>query len=150
MWKIQNSKFQKSKTVLFVKTPEKKIFQKMFERIQKRFEGGVAFWSFGSPESHVNETEQNCEKLKTQNFKTPKQYVCEDHWEENSENVWKDLKAIWGRSSVCKFRLPVSGEVSGLTKNWKIHKKNVYFHNGSAPGEATTEIWKESAQSVRR
>ncbi len=27
------------------------------------------------------------EKSKTQNFKTPKQYFCEDHSEENSEKV---------------------------------------------------------------
>ena len=73
--------------------------------------------------SHVKEKEkQNLEKSKTQNFKNPKQYLyfCEDHWEKNSEKVWKDLKMIWGDSSVLKFSL-AQGRM--LTKTKNIHKK---------------------------
>ncbi len=42
--KTQNFKNPKQ---YFVRNTEKEI-QKKFERIQKWFEGGVAFWSFGS------------------------------------------------------------------------------------------------------
>ncbi len=42
--KLKISKIQNN---TFVRTTEKKI-QKQFERIQEWFEGGVAFWSFGS------------------------------------------------------------------------------------------------------
>ena len=45
--------------------------------------------------------------METQNLKYPKQYFCEDHWEENSGNVWKDLKAIWGSFSVLKVLAPI-------------------------------------------
>ncbi len=78
------SKFQRR---TFVKPIEKKIHEN-FQTILLWFEVVVAFWIFAPIESHVNENEkQNCEKLETQNFKNPKQYFCEDHWEENSK-VW--------------------------------------------------------------
>ncbi len=56
MSKIKNSKFQKSKNSTFVRIAEKKI-QKKFEKMQKWFEGGVGFWSFGSHGVPVNENE---------------------------------------------------------------------------------------------
>ena len=39
-----------------MRTTEKKIQEKV-EKIQKRYEGGVAFWSFGM-RSHVNKNEK--------------------------------------------------------------------------------------------
>ncbi len=51
-------------------------------------------------------TKKNPEKSKTPNFKNPKQYFCQDQWEENSEKVWKDSKVIWGRSSFGFDRVP--------------------------------------------
>ena len=74
----------------FVCTTEKKV-QKKFEKIQKCFE----FWIFGSHRVLCErKRKKNREKLRTQNFKNPKQYLCEDQWEENSEKVWKESKAI--------------------------------------------------------
>ncbi len=31
-------------------------------------------------------------KQETQNFKTSQQYLCEDHWEENSREIWNNAK----------------------------------------------------------
>ncbi len=45
--KNQELKIAKIQDSTFLRTTEKKI-KKKFERIQKWFEGGVAFWSFGS------------------------------------------------------------------------------------------------------
>ncbi len=76
-----------------------KNIQKKFERIQKWYEGGVAFWSFGSHRSHVKENE----KQKSWNIVNPKfqkkkskTVLCVDNWEEISEKIWKDLKVIVG------------------------------------------------------
>ncbi len=44
-------------------------------------------------------------RSETQSFKNPKQHFCDDHWEENSDKVWKDSRVIWGRSIVLKFWL---------------------------------------------
>ncbi len=51
--KLEISKIQNS---TFVRIAEKKI-QKKFEKMQKWFEGGVGFWSFGSHGVPVNENE---------------------------------------------------------------------------------------------
>ncbi len=47
-------------------------------------------------------------KLKISNNQT---YFCEDHWEDNSEQVWKRLAAIWKESSVLKCSLPSGSRV---------------------------------------
>ncbi len=62
--RIRNSKFEKKiQNSTFVRTTEKKI-QKKFEKIQKWFEGRVAFEVLTSIGSHVNENEKkNREKL---------------------------------------------------------------------------------------
>ncbi len=55
--KIGNLKFKKIKNSTFVRTTEKKIQEKV-EKIQKWFEGGVAFWSLAPIGSYVNENEK--------------------------------------------------------------------------------------------
>ncbi len=101
----------------------------------------------------LTKTNKIPEKSKTQNFKTPKQYFCEDHWEEILEKVWEDSKEIWGRSSVLKFWLPYGPMLTKTKKNPKKSKKKNFFFSkmkknvwGYGPGEARTEIWKQSMQ----
>ena len=60
----------------------------------------------GFPIGHNGEILKKSLKIVSSKFQNPKQHFCEDHWEENSEKVWKDSKVIWGRSSVLKFWLP--------------------------------------------
>ena len=40
------------------------------------------------------ENEKYREKLENQNFKNPKEKFCDEHWEENSGEVWKNSKVI--------------------------------------------------------
>ena len=65
------------------------------------------------------------EKSKTQNFKNPKQYLCEDNSEKKSEKVWKDSKVIWGRSSVLKFLALIGSHVNMV--NTKTNKNSPKF-----------------------
>ncbi len=73
-WKIK-----KKKKKTFGRTTEKKI-QKKFERIQKWFEGGVAFLNIGS---HVNENENIVKKWKQKISKMKKTL---DIWPRGSHN----------------------------------------------------------------
>ncbi len=59
IFKKRNVKFSKIQDSTFVRTTEKKI-QKKCERIQKWFEGGVAFWNFSS---HVKRNEKKSLKF---------------------------------------------------------------------------------------
>ncbi len=89
-WKIKNSKFQKSKTVLLW-GPLRKKLQKKFERIQKWFGGGVAFWSLAPIGSHVNKSETKSWKIKHSNFQKSKAVLL---WGPLRRNFGKRLKGF--------------------------------------------------------
>ncbi len=57
------------------------------------------------------------EKSKTQNFKNPKQYFCEDHWEEILEKVWKDSKRDLREDYRFEVLAPIGSHVNENEKN---------------------------------
>ncbi len=75
------------------------------------------------PSNQINTLKNR--KLKLSSLK---EYFCEDHLEENSGEVWYNLKAIWGRSSVLKCLFPYGPVSLKMEKKWykignsKFHK----------------------------
>ncbi len=131
--KIQNS--------TFVRTSAKKIREKV-EKIQKSFEGGVAFWSFGSHRVPCSRNgKKNPEKsiLKNPNLLSGSQ--CRKF-----RKGLKDSKVSWGSSSFLTFWLSWDPMLT-KTKNIFKNSNNVW---GYGPREATTKIWKKSVHKVQR
>ncbi len=69
--------------------------------------------------------------------------------EENAGEVWRNSIVIWGRSDVFG---PIGSHIREKEKNGENWKTQFFFQKFKKVwtyGQATTEIWKKSAQKIR-
>ena len=101
---------------------------------------------FGCPIGYHYGEFQKFVKNQKLKFQNPKQYFCEDYFEENSGEVRKFFKVIWGRNSVLKKKTQKNTQTNKQKQTKKI-VKNLKLKISKIPNST---LWGPSGRKFRK